>query len=117
MRVLLVTQVVPSPSSAGIEVVDQYRTLHARHFPNDLPNYVALEGFVNAQILIEALKRAGPDLSRTQLINTLEEMKNEDIGLGKKLTFGKFDHSGLTGVYYSSLDDGSGKFEVFGRNE
>ena len=114
---IIVTQVVPSPSSADIEVVDQYRTLHSRYFPDDLPNYVALEGFVNAQVLVEALKRAGPDLTRTQLINTLEKMENEDIGLGKKLTFGKFDHSGLSGVYYSRLDGSSGKFEVFGRNE
>jgi ABC-type branched-subunit amino acid transport system substrate-binding protein len=114
---IIVTQVVPSPSSAGIEVVDQYRTLHARYFPDDLPNYVALEGFVNAQILVEALKRAGPDLSRTQLISTLEEMENEDVGLGNKLTFGKFDHSGLSGVYYSRLDVGNGNFEIFGLDE
>jgi ABC-type branched-subunit amino acid transport system substrate-binding protein len=114
---IIVTQVVPSPSSADIEVVDQYRTLHSRYFPDDPPNYVALEGFVNAQVLVEALKRAGPDLSRTQLINTLEEMENEDIGLVKKLTYGKYDHSGLAGIYYSRLDDGNGKFEVFGLDE
>jgi ABC-type branched-subunit amino acid transport system substrate-binding protein len=114
---IIVTQVVPSPGTADIEVVDQYRSLHASYFPNDLPNYVALEGFVNAQVLVEALKRAGPDLTRTQLINTLEKMENEDVGLGKNLTFGKFDHSGLSGVYHSRLDDGSGNFEVFGRNE
>ncbi|TNF99645.1 MAG: hypothetical protein EP297_05195 [Gammaproteobacteria bacterium] len=110
---IIVTQVVPSPSSADFEIVDKYHTAHARHFPDDEPNYVALEGFVNAQILVEALKRAGPDLTRSQLIYTLENMKNVDIRLGKKLTYGEFDRSGLTGVYYSRLDLSSGKFEIF----
>jgi ABC-type branched-subunit amino acid transport system substrate-binding protein len=110
---IIVTQVVPSPTSANFEIVDKYRVAHAKHFPKDLPNYVALEGFVNAQILVEALKRAGPDLTRSQLINTLENMKNEDIGIGKKLTYGQYDRSGLTGVYYSRLAFSSGKFEVF----
>ena len=110
---IIVTQVVPSPSSAEFEIVDKYRTAHARHFPDDEPNYVALEGFVNAQILVESLKRAGPDLTRSQLINTLENMKNVDIGLGKQLTYGEFDRSGLTGVYYSRLAFDTGKFEIF----
>lgn len=110
---IIVTQVVPSPTSTDFEIVDQYRTAHAKHFPEDLPNYVALEGFINARVLVDALKNAGPDLTRSKLIDTLEKMKNVDIGLGKKLNYGKFDHSGLTGVYYSRLAFGSGKFEVF----
>ena len=110
---IIVTQVVPSPTSDNLDIVKQYRTLHKRHFPEEEPNFVALEGFVNAQILVEALKRVGPDLSRSQLINTLENMKNEDFGLGKELTYGRYDRTGLTGVYYSRLTSKSGKFEIF----
>ena len=110
---IIVTQVVPSPASDEFEIVGQHRNAYARHFPDDEPNYVSLEGHVNAKVLVEALKRVGPDLTRSKLMNTLESMKNEDFGLGKELSYGPYDHSGLTGIYYSRLDTERGKFEVF----
>lgn len=110
---IIVTQVVPSPSSSDLQIVNKYRTAHGRHFPDDELNYVALEGFVNAYVLVEALKRAGPNLTRSQLINTLEKIKDMDIGLGETLTYGEFDRSGLAGIFYSRLASSSGEFETF----
>ena len=110
---IIVTQVVPSPTSNDFGTVEEYLAAHTKHYPEDFPNYVALEGFVNAQILTEALNRVGPDLTRSKFINILEQMENEDIGLGKRLTYGPYDHSGLTGVYYSRLDPSSGQFVIF----
>jgi hypothetical protein len=39
-------------------------------------------------------------------------MSDIEIGIGKPLTYGELDHSGLDSIYYSSLDPG-GSFKVF----
>jgi ABC-type branched-subunit amino acid transport system substrate-binding protein len=109
---IIVTQVVPSPAATDLETVHAYRAMHAKHFPEDEPNYVALEGFINARVLVEALRRVGPDLSRSKLVRALENMKDEEFGLGKKVGFAEYDHSGLAGIYYSRLGRDEA-FEVF----
>jgi len=109
---IIVTQVVPSPFSEELEAVRTYRETINKHFPQDEPNYVALEGFVNAQILVNALRSSGPDLTRSALINAIENISELDIGIGKPVSFSEFDHSGLEGIYYSRLGE-DGTFRVF----
>ena len=83
-----------------------------KYFPDDTPNYVALEGFINAQILVEALRSAGPKLTRTKLIDALEHMKDFDAGIGKSISYGPLDRKGLSGIYYSKLHE-DGTFRIF----
>jgi len=109
---IIVTQVVPSPFSEQLGAVREYRETINKHFPEDDPNYVALEGFVNAQILVNALRSSGPDLTRSTLINSIENISELDIGIGKLVSFSEFDHSGLEGIYYSRLDE-DGTFQLF----
>jgi branched-chain amino acid transport system substrate-binding protein len=111
---IMVTQVVPSPAAPDLSAVQAYRTAAAKHFPDDPPNYVALEGYVNARILVHALRAAGADLSRERLIEALEALRDFDAGIGKTITFGPSDRLGLQGIYYSRLAP-SGQFEVFQR--
>jgi ABC-type branched-subunit amino acid transport system substrate-binding protein len=109
---IIVTQVVPSPFSEELEAVRTYRETIKKHFPEDELNYVALEGFVNAQILVNVLQKSGPDLTRSALINAIENISELDIGIGKPVSFGEFDHTGLEGIYYSRLGQ-DGTFQVF----
>jgi len=109
---IIVTQVVPSPSSENLSTIVEYRQHLEKHFPGETPNYVSLEGYINARVLGEALQQVGPGLNREKLMRTLESMSNIEIGIGKPLTYGELDHSGLDSIYYSSLDPG-GSFKVF----
>ena len=109
---IIVTQVVPSPFSDELELVKNYRALVGKYFPEDEPNYVALEGFINAQVLVKALQLSGPGLTRQALINTVEKIDKLDIGIGKPISFGLHDHSGLEDIYYSRLEQ-DGTFRVF----
>lgn len=109
---ILVTQVVPSPLSEDLPTVEAYRQLAKKHSPDDRPNYVALEGFVNARILVEALRSAGPDLTRAGLVQALEDMQGFDVGIGKTISYGSVDRKGLSDIYYSRLSAG-GAFETF----
>jgi len=109
---IIVTQVVPSPSSDDLSTIVEYRKHLEKFFPGEAPNYVSLEGYINARVLTQSLRSAGPNLTRESFLRAMEGMSHSDIGIGKPLTFGAFDHSGLDGIYYSRLDQ-DGHFRVF----
>ena len=50
--------------------------------------------FISVQLLVEALRRAGRDLGREKLIDTLEGFYNIESGLTPKITFGPNRHTG-----------------------
>ncbi len=111
---IIVTQVVPDPyetSATYLNTVRDYRELTAKYFPEDSPNYVGLEGYVNAVILVRALKDAGRDLDREKLIRSIESIKNFSVGVGIPADFGENDHQAFDRVYLSRLMNG--RFMLF----
>lgn len=109
---IIVTQVVPSPFSEELPGVKEYRELIKKYCPNDEPNFVALEGFVNAKVLVKALENAGRNLTREKFIEALESMQDVDIGIRKGVTYSTLDHQGLEGIYYSRIRE-DGRFIIF----
>jgi len=109
---IIVTQVVPSPAAVELPAVADYRRLAAEHYPDDPPNYVALEGFINARILVEALRRAGPILTRAGLVEALEGPVPYDPGIGSEVSYGALDHKGLEEIFLSRLGE-DGAFGIF----
>ena len=88
---VIVTQVVPAVSGSS-SVVLEYKNALAKYFTGEVPDYVSLEGYVSANVLIQALKRAGPQLDTEKLIDILENTRNLDLGLGTSLSFGRGEH-------------------------
>jgi branched-chain amino acid transport system substrate-binding protein len=104
---VIVTQVVPSPDSRALLArVDEYCRLLKKYYPEDQPNYVGLEGFINAVILMKGLELTGKELSRERLIDALESMRDLSIGIGQALNFGPQDRQGLDKVYFSQIKGG-----------
>ena len=77
---VIVTQVVPALEGHSSLVLD-YKAALAKYFPGEQPDYVSLEGYVAANVLITALRRNGPDLDTEKLVQTLENLRDLDIGL------------------------------------
>jgi len=69
-----------------------------------------MEGFVAANILIDALKRTGPQLDTERLVDTLESTRNLDLGLGVPLSFGRSDHQASHKIWGTALDE-TGRFQ------
>ena len=109
---IVVTQVVPSPFADTFPAVREYRALAQKYFPADPPNYVALEGFLGATVLVHALEGAGPNPTRESFVAALERTQDLDLGIGHRLSYSPTKHTGLTGTYYSSLHDDA-KFQLF----
>ena len=83
---VIVTQVVPAVGGYS-SVVLEYKNALAKYFPGEAPDYVSLEGYVAANVLIQGLKRAGPQVDTERLIDNLEAMRNLDLGLGTSAQF------------------------------
>ncbi|MEI7712566.1 MAG: ABC transporter substrate-binding protein, partial [Rhodospirillales bacterium] len=58
---VIVTQVVP-PIEGYSSVVLNYKAALEKHAPGEAPDYVSFEGFLQANLLIEGLRRTGPQL-------------------------------------------------------
>jgi SAICAR synthetase/Periplasmic binding protein len=88
----------------GIRQFDDLNLL-AKYFPGQAPDYVSLEGYVDANVLIAALQRSGLQLDTEKLVSTLENLRDLDIGLGTPVTFSRSDHQGVHKVWGTQLDE------------
>jgi ABC-type branched-subunit amino acid transport system substrate-binding protein len=104
----VITQVVPPYTRTDFPTVELYRESLKKFYPSEQPSFVSLEGFVDAMVLVEGLKRAGKDLSRERLINALESIQSKDVGLGPKLTlkYSATRHKGFDQIYTTVIRDG-----------
>lgn len=103
---VIVTQVVPDPFNAEVPVVREFQEAFSKYFPHDEFNYVALEGYINAKILVEALHRAGPELDRDKLISAMESLSGYDVGANLDITISDSNHQMFNQVFISRLIDG-----------
>ncbi len=88
-----ITQVVPFPWNIATPVVKEYQQLYFASTKKDDYAFTSLEGFISAKVLVEGLRRAGPDLTREKFITAMESMRDVDVG-GFLVTFTPTSHSG-----------------------
>ncbi len=73
--------------------VDMYR----KYYPNEPVETLSFMGMTGALAIVEALKRAGPDLTREKVIAELNQLKDFDPGLQSgPLTFTPEVHAGIS---------------------
>ncbi len=107
---VIVTQVVPAVSGYS-SIVLEYKNALAKYFPGEASDYVSLEGYVAANILIQGLKSTGPQLDTEKLIDVLENTRNFDLGLGTNLGFGRAERPASHKIWGTALDD-NGKYQA-----
>jgi branched-chain amino acid transport system substrate-binding protein len=100
---VIVTQVVPAVDSYS-NVVLEYKTALSNYFSGEAPDYVSLEGYITANVMIEGLKRTGPMLDTERLVEGLESLRDLDLGLGTLVNFGRTEHQGIHKVWGTQLD-------------
>jgi ABC-type branched-subunit amino acid transport system substrate-binding protein len=117
-RHLINSQVVPSYDDTSLPTVAEYRQLMDKYSPIMVealrdPSYVpqrysfiSLEGFINAKVIVEGLRRAGVNPSRATLRQAFESIKGLDLGIGAPLSFGPERHQGLDNVYFTRVENG-----------
>jgi ABC-type branched-subunit amino acid transport system substrate-binding protein len=107
---VIVTQVVPLPHSKATAVL-KYQELLPKYSLGEKPDFVSLEGYLAAGLLIEGLKRAGPDFTTESLVDALEGMRGVDLGVGATMAFGMSEHQASHKVWGTMLD-ANGNFQT-----
>ncbi len=112
---LINSQVVPSYQDTALPAVQEYRQLMQKFQPlpprdlteagyTPLPySYVSFEGFLNAKLLVEVLKRIGPGPTKSRIKEIVESMNSADLGIDAPVTFGPHKHQGLDKIYYTTM--------------
>jgi branched-chain amino acid transport system substrate-binding protein len=88
-----ISQVMPYPYSARVPVVREFQTLMAKYQPDKVISYASMESFIAAKILVEALRRSGPEPTRQKVIAQLDKMNSYDAG-GFRVNFTPENHVG-----------------------
>jgi ABC-type branched-subunit amino acid transport system substrate-binding protein len=104
----IITQVMPPYDSTDYPTVGLYRQTLTKYSPGEAPSFISLEGFVDAMVVVEGLKRAGKDLTREKFISAIESIHDMNIGLGPRLILGysATDHKGFDNVYATVVKNG-----------
>ncbi|MBN8453518.1 ABC transporter substrate-binding protein [Accumulibacter sp.] len=91
---LALTQVVPDPNSHTIPLIKEIQDNFRKFKPKDVTlNHTFVEGYLGAKVLVEALRRAGPEPTRRRLRDALEALSNHDVG-GVFINFSPRRHAG-----------------------
>jgi hypothetical protein len=69
-------------------------------------SFVSLEGFLDARLLTEILRRMDGDFDRKRLKTVVEALHGFDLGLESPVSFGPGRHQGSDQVYYTTVQDG-----------
>lgn len=69
-------------------------------------NYIGQAGYTSAQIVIEALRRAGRNLTLDSLLAGMESIKDYKDLFGASYSFSATDHHGATKAFLSVVKDG-----------
>lgn len=110
-RVFAALPTAPSPTgkaAAAYRELDAAAKLPGEHLS------AQLSALASADILIEALRRAGRDISRDKLVTQLESLRKLDTGFAPPVTYGPNRRLGARGAYIVKLDLQKKTFEPVG---
>ena len=77
---VVISQAIPYPGNKRLAVVREYHKTMSQMAADKPFSFYSLEGFMGAKIVVEALRRAGPNPTRAKVIAALNTMKDFDLG-------------------------------------
>lgn len=95
---MIISQITPAPTSRVTGLGKEMMQLAAG--AKIEPSYAAMEGLTAAKVLVEGLRRAGPNASPRRFAAALESIRNWDMG-GIVIDYSPTDHTGAAFVELS----------------
>ncbi len=77
---MTISQIVPLPGNMSRPVVRDFQAAWKDAKATGEPSHLALEGYINARVFAEALRRAGRNATRSAFIDSTWAIKNLDLG-------------------------------------
>lgn len=110
LKNLYFSEVVPSYSDAKYPIIKEY--LDSVERLSMAPNFIALEGYINAKLLTSILKTTTLNISRENMRSIIDNMPPIDIGLNTPLQFKRGNNQILDRVYLYTLNSVGTLIEV-----
>lgn len=103
-RGIVLAQVWPSMNQTSVAAVSDYLRLLKQKDPNAKPSAPQFEGFVQARLLTDGLRRAGRNLTADSFITAMEGLG--EVPLGRFVAkYGPGQHNGASYVELAILDN------------
>ncbi len=100
---VIVTQAVPSPNDTSLQIVGKYQSDMKAAGYNEF-DFTDLEGYIDALVLTEILKKAGQNLTRESFAKAAENLNINTGGL--KFAYAPNNHQALNKVYMTKISGG-----------
>jgi branched-chain amino acid transport system substrate-binding protein len=100
---VVISQVMPSPDDDSLPLVHDYQADMRFVGLTDF-SYMGLEGYLNSVVLVDALRRAGPELTQDSLIDSLEHLTIDFHSL--TIHFSPDTRQGSHKVFLTKIDHG-----------
>ncbi len=94
---VVVSKIFPMPFE-DYPLIKAYRKDLARYFPDTSPDIKQIPGYVAARVFVGILRRANSFTSQG-IVKAAESVKDLDIGLPEKISYGPEDHVGFSRIY------------------
>ena len=106
---VVITQVIPFPWNDSLPIVTAYQAAMKSVDANAKIGFVSLEGYVVGRLTVDALKKAGKDVTRQAFLDAVYNTGEFDFG-GAVLAYGPGDNQGMSDVFLTVIQaDGSFK--------
>ena len=103
---MLINAYLPAFDDVSNPKIVEYQAFMVKYAPKEQIGGFSEVGYAYAQVFIEALKRAGKDLTRDSFITNLDQMKDFKGSLVPSLSYSPTDHAGVKAAYFQAAKGG-----------
>jgi len=102
---VIVATVVPPPTKRSLAIVQEYQAAIEKETGKKDYSFTSLESYIGAKVMVEAIRRAGPRLTREAFAQQLDHLKGFDTG-GYVVGFAPDNHNGSSFVELTVIGRG-----------
>jgi branched-chain amino acid transport system substrate-binding protein len=93
----IVATVVPPPTKRSLPLVHEYQAAIEKQLGKKEYSFTSFEAYIGAKVMVEAMRKSGPKLTREAFMRELDAMKDYDAG-GYNVGFSPTNHNGSSFV-------------------
>ena len=94
---VIVATVVPPPTKRSLPIVQEYQAAIEKQLGKKDYSFTSFEAYIGAKVMVDAMRKAGPKLTREAFMRELDAMKDYDVG-GYTVAFSPTNHNGSSFV-------------------
>ena len=102
---VIVATVVPPPTKRSLPIAQEYQAAIEKQLGKKDYSFTSFESYIGAKVMVEAMRRAGRNLTREAFERELDSMKTYDTG-GYTVAFGPENHNGSSFVELTVIGQG-----------